>query len=1216
MTDSFVHLHTHSVYSLLDGVSPVEDIVDAAAEDGQPAIALTDHKSMGGIPRLCKRAQGHGIQPIPGFEAYVVSEMGTKTKRGEDGKARYHMSLLAKNQQGYRNLMTLMSLGWTQGYQSGFPCIDHALMAKYSEGVIAMTGCVGSMFNQALVAGDKDRAVNIARELLDIYGPDHLYMETHNHGIDDEIRIHGDQQEIANDLGIGLVAAQDSHYTHREESEFHPIKAALSTGSKITEPTYEEGGTRFAFEGSGYHVATAAEMRETFPESDYPGACDNTLKIADMVDFELEVNKSSYLPKFPIPKSSSSKNDDEYLRELTLKGAEELYGDVDGEVPKKILKQIDYELKVIADKNFSSYFLIVGEILQWGKSRGIIIGPGRGSAAGSVVVYCMKITSVDPVEHNLSFERFLNPERMSMPDIDFDSDPGRRDELIQHAVDTYGEDCVAQIATYGYYKAKSSIRAAVRVLDMPKAMGDRLSNLYPPSIMQVDIPLHLVLEDNKKDVPSEYRSQWQNGEEMRELYRSDPDVRMVLDTASQLTGIIEKVGVHASGVVVTPDPVSTYAPLMLSPRDKEPMTQYDKVEAEEVGLLKIDFLGLENLRTISVAVNLIQRDLGKRIDINTLPTDDSKTYEMLCNGDSHGVFQLSGDGMRDLMVRLQPDRFADISALVALYRPGPMGSNAHISYADRKNGKEKIDTIHPDLREMLAETYGLPIYQEQIMEIARHFGGYTAGEADLFRRAMGKKSKDVMDEQYEHFVSGCEENGFGRDLGDQLWKVIEPFSGYAFNKSHSASYGMIAYWTAYLKANYPAQFAAACIETLGNDKKPAQIEFSRSQGINVYPPDINESNYGPRTSKESIWIGLGGISRCGPDVIQEIISERDTNGKFDTLHDFLKRKTSRTRKPAVEGLIHSGAFDQLHDSRKAMVETLPELMAAAGSHSEVDEEDDLFGLEDTTISVIDTIDIDGPDYPEAEKLAIERSVLGFYASTHPYELVEELVKSAIEAGDVPESAFMASSDLKPSDERVMIYGVIVRPEVKKTKAKKEYTKLRIEAGHGKSIPAVCFSAAFDRNKEGGFILAEGRIKEMDEGGVEFAISRFSLLSYAELKEIDEQVSSHRRPQLQVIDGDSEPRIKPRRRRKIGERSDQKPSNSRRGRSVVTFAIETVEQAQALQGLLSEHGNGDTPVVISVGGERISDAKLRYALTRSEAQSIARKVECDVKFDAR
>jgi DNA polymerase-3 subunit alpha len=987
-SDSFVHLHVHTEYSMLDGAARVADLVAEVARQEMPAIAMTDHGNVFGAFDFYKQAKAVGVKPIIGIEAYVAPESRHEKKRvqwasgGDDdvsgGGAYTHMTILAENNQGLANLFRLSSLASLEGYYYK-PRMDRELLSRYSEGLIATTGCPGGEIQTRLRMGNYREALRAASDYRDIFGVSNFYLELMDHGIDIENRVRTDLLKLAKDLKLPLLATNDLHYTFAEDGAAHEALLCVQSGSTLADPK------RFKFDNHEFYVKTAAQMRELF--KDLPESCDNTLLIAERCNVSLREGEN-LLPRFEVPQGES---EDSWLRALSHKGLTDRLGD---RVTPVHTQRLDYELDVMIKMGFPGYFLVVADLCSHARDVGIRVGPGRGSAAGSLVAYALGITGLDPLEHGLLFERFLNPERISMPDIDLDFDERRRSEMIRYATEKYGDDRVAQIITYGTIKSKQALKDATRVLGYPYAIGEKLTKALPPSVMGKDITLGGVFD---KDDP-------RHGEagEFRTLYETDVDSKKVVDLAKGLEGLKRQWGVHAAGVILSREPLLDVIPIHRREADGAIITQFDMGACEATGLLKMDFLGLRNLSVLDDALQNIKLNLGIDVVLENLPLADQKTFELLSRGDTLGVFQLDGGPMRALLRSMSPDSFADISAVIALYRPGPMGENAHNNYADRKNGRKPVEAIHPELREPLAEilgdTYGLIVYQEQVMAIAQKVAGFSLGRADLLRKAMGKKNKEILDKEYIPFEAGMKSNGFGDGAIKRLWEVLIPFSDYAFNRAHSAGYGVVSFWTAYLKANFPTEYMAALLTSVRDDKDKSALYLSecRRMGISVLPPDVNESNseYTPRG--KDIRFGLAAIRNVGEGVVASIKSAREAKGEFTSFGDFLAKVDAQVcNKKTIESLIKAGAFDDLGHHRKALVAIhLTAIDAVIESkRAEAIGQFDLFG--DVGGSQMTGLEIEIPvgEWEKATLLAFEREMLGLYVSDHPLLGVEHILRS-------------------------------------------------------------------------------------------------------------------------------------------------------------------------------------------------------------------------------
>ncbi|NDF10452.1 MAG: DNA polymerase III subunit alpha [Actinobacteria bacterium] len=864
---------------MLDGAARLKDLASEVARQEMPAIAMTDHGNVFGAFDFYKQMKKAGVKPIIGIEAYVAPESRFDKKRvkwaegGEDdvsgGGAFTHMTLLAYNNVGLANLYRLSSLASLEGFYYK-PRMDRELLAKYSEGLIATSGCPGGEIQTRIRMGAYEEARSAAGEFREIFGANNFYIELMDHGIEIERRSREDLLRLSKDLGLPLVATNDLHYTYADDASAHEALLCIQSGSTLADPK------RFKFENGEFYLKSAAQMRALF--SELPAACDNTLLIAERCEVSLRENEN-LLPKFSVPEGETEVS-------WLIKKAEAGLRERCGENPdQKYVERLAYELDVMSKMGFAGYFLVVADLVAYARSQNIWVGPGRGSAAGSLVSYSLGITGLDPIKHGLLFERFLNPERISMPDIDLDFDERRRGDMIRYATDKYGEDRVAQIITYGTIKSKQAIKDSTRVLGYPYAAGDKLTKALPPSVMGKDISLAGVfdIEDERFNEASEFRT----------LYETDPDSKRIVDTARGIEGLKRQWGVHAAGVILSKEPLLDVIPIHRRDADGAIITQFDMGACEATGLLKMDFLGLRNLSVIDDCLRNITINSGKSIDLYAIPLDDKKTFQLVGKGETLGVFQLDGAPMRALLRSMAPDSFEDISAVLALYRPGPMGVNSHNEYADRKNKRKKVEPIHPELseplQEILGDTYGLIVYQEQVMAIAQKVAGFSLGRADLLRKAMGKKNKEILDKEYVNFEAGMKKNGYSEIAISKLWETLIPFSDYAFNRAHTAGYGLVSYWTAYLKANFPTEYMAALLTSVRDDKdKSAQyLNECRRMGIKVLPPDVNESfaDYTPINS--DIRFGLAAIRNVGENVVASIAKNRSEKGRYTSFSDFL-----------------------------------------------------------------------------------------------------------------------------------------------------------------------------------------------------------------------------------------------------------------------------------------------------------------------------------------
>jgi DNA polymerase III subunit alpha len=1000
---SFAHLHLHTEFSMLDGAARVEEVVKRAASDGQPAIAITDHGNMYGVLDFYKAARTAGIKPIIGIEAYMAGEdrLERPLRRGrvddtggdadEGDKLYYHLTLLAENDKGYKNLLKLSSDAYLTGYWYK-PRSDWQLLEQYHDGVIATTGCLGGLVSQALLRGDVEQATGHAARLQDIFGKDNLFVELQDHGLEKQKKTNPQLVEIARRIGAPLLATNDSHYTSRDDHLAHDALLCVQTGSMMDDEK------RFRFEGAEHYLKTAAEMRALF--SEVPEACDNTLWVAERADVTIELGKPK-LPAFPLPEGTATS--DEYLRHRTYQGAEELYG---SPVPANVVERLDFELGVIASMGFSDYFLVVWDLIRHAREHKIRVGPGRGSTAGCCVAYCLRIVDLDPLRYDLLFERFLNPGRKQMPDIDMDFDERYRGEMIRYASERWGWDRVAQIVTFSTIKARAAVRDAARVLGYPYGLGDRIAKAMPPLVMGRDTPLWACFEADPK-----YADGYKVASELRDMYATDPDVKRVVDVAKGLEGLRRQDGIHAAAVVISADPLTDHLPVQRKPEpggrpeDAPIVTQYEMHAVEELGLLKMDFLGLRNLSVVERTLDMIESNTGTRPDIDHVDLDDATTFELLRRGDTVGVFQLEGSNMRALARSLAPTELGDVAALVALYRPGPMAANMHNDYADRKNGRKPITCLHEDMAELLSDTYGLMIYQESMLRVAQRFAGYSLEEADTLRKAAGKKVREIMKLERAKFVAGCERTGYGAAFGSDLFDIIEPFADYAFGRSHAFGYGLVAYWTAWLKANHPVEYMACLLTSVKDDKDKLAVYLveCRAMGIEVLVPDINLSaseftavRAGQGSASQRLQshgagvvpFGLSAIRNVGEGLVERIVSERDTAGPFKDFYDFCNRVDPVVlNKRTVESLIKAGAFDSLGHPRQGLCLVFEQVLdRTLARRREADQGVlSLFGGLGGGEQVFDDTRVPVPDqeFDKHQKLVFEKEMLGLYVSDHP-----------------------------------------------------------------------------------------------------------------------------------------------------------------------------------------------------------------------------------------
>ncbi|CAB4862522.1 unannotated protein [freshwater metagenome] len=1053
-TDSFVHLHNHTEYSMLDGAARVEDMVLAAKADGQTAIGITDHGNLYGVLEFYDTCRKHDVTPIIGLEAYMArnSRHDRPSRRGKvddsggevDGGHRLynHLTLLAESTQGYRNLIQLSSRAFLEGYYYK-PRVDWELLEQHHEGLIATSSCLSGVVLEALVKDNFDEGLSMAARLQDIFGRDNFFIELQDHGIADQLRTNPSLIEIAKRLDAPLLATNDIHYVHRDDADMQDALLCVQTGSLMSDTN------RFKFDSHENYLKTAAEMRYLFRE--LPDSCNNTLWIAERANVTISKDNDA-LPQFPIPpeyqKETEAESANNYLRELTYQGALARYADG---LNQEVRDRIDYELGVIANMGFSDYFLVVWDLIRFAKESKIRVGPGRGSAAGCCVAYCLGIVELDPIKYGLIFERFLNPGRKQMPDIDMDFDERFRGEMIKYAAERYGSDHVAQIVTFSTIKARAAVRDAARVLGFPPAVGDKIAKAMPPLLMGKDVPLNACLVETPG-----FEDRFAEAADLRRMNETDPDVAKTISVALGLEGKRRQDGIHAAAVVITKEPVTEYVPIQRKPGpngnidDAPVVTQFEMHGVEDLGLLKMDFLGLKNLAIIERCLDLVEMNSGVRPDIDHVELDDPGVYSMLQRGASMGLFQLESPNMRDLMRRLSPTAFEDIAALVALYRPGPMGEKTHHEYADRKNGRKKVVYDHVDLEDVLGETYGLMVYQEDMMRVATKIAGYSMTEADNLRKATGKKIREMIQAERERFVSGADNMGYGRELGTLLFDKIEPFADYAFNKSHAYGYALLAYQNGYLKFHYPLEYMSAVLTSSKDDKDKLASYLSecRSMGIAVRVPDVNESlvDFAPSiTQDRTINFGLSAVRNVGSALVDRIVTERREHGNFADVYDFVRRVDPLVlNKRTMESLAKGGAFDSLGISRQGLTLVVDELVDRTLERRK----DITHGISTLFATLDDAGDWSGTDVPiptkefnKEDRLNFEREMLGLYVSDHPLLGVEKTLDLY---SDYSINDLRASLDVDGSQVVTRIAGVLTSVVVKTSRSGSVFAQVTIE----------------------------------------------------------------------------------------------------------------------------------------------------------------------------
>ncbi|MDF2633849.1 MAG: polymerase alpha subunit [Pelosinus sp.] len=956
----FVHLHVHTEYSLLDGASRIGSLVQRAKELDMPAIAITDHGSMYGIVDFYKQAKKQGIKPIIGCEVYVAPR-SRKERNMVEGEAYYHLVLLAETDEGYRNLIELVSRANTEGFYYK-PRVDKELLRMYSKGLICLSACIAGEIPAWLLKGNINAAETLLQEYLDIFGKDNFFLELQDHGIPEQKKVNQLLIEMSHKFDVGLVATNDLHYINKKDAECHDVLLCIQMGKTVDDTA------RMKFFSDEFYLKSFNEMAQLFGE--YPEALANTCRIAERCNVTLDFG-NLYLPEFPVPEGLTA---NDYLEQLCREKLVERYS----EVTPEINARLEFELGVIVKMDYSGYFLIVWDFINYARKQDIPVGPGRGSAAGSIVSYLLGITNIDPIAYGLLFERFLNPERVTMPDIDIDFCYVNRGKVIEYVSARYGADRVAQIITFGTMAAKGAIRDVGRALNIPYGEVDRIAKMVPN---ELGITLRRALE-----ISSEFRA----------AYENEAMVGKLLDLAMAVEGLPRHASTHAAGLVISKEPLTHYVPLQNS-AEGFLTTQYDKDKVEELGLLKMDLLGLRTLTVIGDTIKLVQKSRGIKIDIDNIPFDDPKVGAMLTNGDTAGVFQLESSGITTLVKDLKPECFADLIPLVALYRPGPLGSGMVEDFINGRHGKKTVTYVHPLLEPILCDTFGVILYQEQVMQIASVMAGFTLGQADLLRRAMGKKKHDVLDAQRENFLQGASERGIDRKMAGEIFDLMAHFADYGFNKSHSAAYALVAYQTAYLKANFPQEFMAALLSSVmgTNEKIGSYIETCRQMGIAVLPPDINASQSSFSVDGDGIRFGLAAVKNVGESAIHNMVASRDANGKFESLVDLCTKVDMRLiNKRVLESLIKCGAFDSLGAKRSQLLAVLERAvdMAAVRQRDKVSGQIGLFCEE--TLNDADEISLpDIPEIPKDQLLVLEKEITGFYVTGHPLDAYRDKMNS-------------------------------------------------------------------------------------------------------------------------------------------------------------------------------------------------------------------------------
>ncbi|MGB9839020.1 DNA polymerase III subunit alpha [Thermovenabulum sp.] len=1045
----FVHLHLHTNYSLLDGACSIEKLVEELNKREMKAAAITDHGVMYGVIDFYKAMKKEGLKPIIGCEVYLAKRRLNDKEPGKDDE-QYHLVLLAKDNEGYKNLVKLTSIAFIDGFYYK-PRIDKELLKKYSKGLIGLSACLAGEIPSKILEGDYDEAKKIALEYLDIFGKGNFYLELQDHKILEQKKVNQALYNLSKETGIPLVATNDVHYISKEDYEIHDALLCIQTGKTIKDED------RLKFPTDEFYLKTETEMKRLFFE--VPEALENTIKISEMCNVEIEFNRI-YLPDFKVPEGYTH---DSYLEKLCQDGLLKRYKSIS----PAIKERLKYELEVIKKMGYSAYFLIVWDYVNYARKNQIMVGPGRGSAAGSLVAYCLGITDIDPLKYNLLFERFLNPERVTMPDIDVDFCFERREEVIKYVINKYGEDRVAQIGTFGTMAARAAVRDVGRVLGYPYGEVDVIAKMIP---MELGMTVEKALELNP---------------ELKIRYQTDDRIKKLLNIAKSIEGFPRHASTHAAGIVISALPLTDLVPLHKV--GDTVSTQYTMTNLEEIGLLKMDFLGLRTLTVIRDALDLIKKSKEVEIDLKTLPLDDKKVYELLSNGETLGVFQLESEGMRTLLKELKPERFEDIIAVIGLYRPGPLGSGAAQEFIKNKNGKQQVKYLHPKLKPILEETYGIILYQEQAMKIAQELAGFTLAQADILRKAMGKKQQDVMQAQRNAFIEGCLKNGIEREVAEKIFDDISYFAGYGFNKSHAAAYALIAYQTAYLKAHFPVEYMAALLSSVMHnlDKVAQYILECRRMGIDVLPPDVNESYESFTVVNGKIRFGLSAVKNVGENAVKSIIKVREEKGKFKSLADFCEKLSSgELNKRLIESLIMAGAMDSFGAKRSQLLSVYEDVL------EKIQKRKNGRNVDKNQVSFLELLEEQNEDYekdelpdiPEYDKnqlLAMEKDVLGLYLSGHPLKEYENflLKNTNLRAKEILESYNLSDGA------NVTVGGIISGIKLKSTKENRMMAFLNLEDLTG-TMEIIVFPVVLEKYREllvqDNKVLIRGRVNLKEE----------------------------------------------------------------------------------------------------------------------------------------
>ncbi|WNM23332.1 DNA polymerase III subunit alpha [Demequina capsici] len=1086
----FNHLHVHTEYSMLDGAARIGDLMTEVKSLGQNAVAITDHGYLFGAYEFWNKATAAGVKPIIGIEAYLTPgtargdrsrvRWGERGQEGDDvssGGAYTHATMWAESTAGMHNLFRLASYASLEGHFFKAR-MDRDLLQRFSKGIIATTGCPSGEVQTRLRLGQYDEALKAAAEFQDIFGKENYFVELMDHGLSIETRVYEDLVRISKAIGAPLVATNDLHYTRREDSKAHEALLCIQSGSNLNEPTYDQGGKRFAFSGDGYYVKSAEEMWDLWGDR-HPEALTNTLAIAERCEVAFDT-KADYMPVYDCP---PGEDEHSWFVKEVQRGLHERYGE---SIPSAVQERANFEIEVIAGKGYPGYFLVVADFIKWAKSQGIRVGPGRGSGAGSMAAYAMRITDLDPLVHQLYFERFLNPERESKPDFDVDFDERRRAEVIHYVTDKYGEDKVSMIVTYGTIKAKQALKDGARVLGKPYAVGEQLTKAYPDAIMGKDMPLGAVHDEK--------HPRYHEGADFRALLESDPEARDVMELAQGLESLKRQWGVHAAGVIMSSHPLIDIIPIMRREQDGAIITQFDYPTCETLGLVKMDFLGLRNLTILDDALDNIVDNGKDPLVLEDLPLEDEGTFRLLQSGDTLGVFQLDGLAMRSLLRQMRPDTFEDISAVLALYRPGPMGMNSHTNYAERKNGRQQIAPIHPELDEPLKEvlgiTYGLIVYQEQVQRIAQIVAGYTLGAADLLRRAMGKKKKEILDKEFEPFKNGALERGYSLEAINALWETMLPFADYAFNKAHTAAYGVLSFWTAYLKAHYPTEYMAALLTSVGTDKDKSALYLAecRRMGISVLTPDVNESRAFFSAVGSDIRFGMAAVRNVGANVVAEIVKAREEKGRFTSFSDFLDKVPAAVcNKRTIDSLIKAGAFDSLGHTRRSLNAVHEQAIdsVVGVKRQEATGQFDLFGMDEELGGGVSVVVPPIDEWDKKTLLNLERDMLGLYVSDHPLSGLENVLRSEASHQILTATPAHGVSD----GDQVTFAGLLTRVDRRIAKSGNAYAIVTLEDLSGETEISF-FGKTYETYardlSDDAVLVIKARARERGDGGMQYS----------------------------------------------------------------------------------------------------------------------------------